>query len=123
MQEDVASHIKKCPAVKQLDRFEHQLYHSKGINAGSDDDDDDADEKSCLIDVSSGSNERTFPVKVRLKLLERWHLLVYSSQEWYEWLKEVPMYTLFRLDNIYTDHSIDGISPWCSHKDWRMVLL
>ncbi|KAG0564589.1 hypothetical protein KC19_8G123200 [Ceratodon purpureus] len=58
LQEDVASHIKKCPAIKQLDRFEHQLYYSKGINAGSD---DDADETS--DDVCSGANEKIYPVK------------------------------------------------------------
>jgi hypothetical protein len=52
--------MKKCPAVKQLDRFEHQLYHKKGINAGSDDDSDD--------DVSSDAPERVYSVKVSVKL-------------------------------------------------------
>jgi len=55
--------MKKCPAVKQLDRFEHQLYYRKGINAGSDDD-DDAEET--LDDVSS---ERVYSVKVSVKFL------------------------------------------------------
>lgn len=73
MQEDVANHIKKCPAVKQLDRFEHELYHRKGINAGSDDDADEISDHVC-----SGANEKVYPVKVSLK---RRHLLVYSSQE------------------------------------------
>jgi hypothetical protein len=47
--------VKKCPAVKQLDRFEHLLYHSKGINAGSDDDTDD---------LCSDATENIYPVKV-----------------------------------------------------------
>lgn len=64
MQRDIENHMKKCPAVKQLDRFEHQLYHKKGINAGSDDDDDDAE--ATLDDVFS---ERVYSVKVSVKLL------------------------------------------------------
>lgn len=51
MQEDVEIHMKKCPAVKQLDRFEHQSYHRKGINAGSDDDAEDADERLHSVKV------------------------------------------------------------------------
>lgn len=53
--------MKKCPAVKQLNRFEHQLYHRKGINAGSD---DDAEET--LGDVSSDASEKVYSVKVSL---------------------------------------------------------
>lgn len=53
LQEDVASHVKKCPAARQLDRFEHQSYYIKGINAGSDDDADDT-----LDGVPVGSIER-----------------------------------------------------------------
>jgi hypothetical protein len=33
----VAIHSRKCPAVKQLERFEKQTYFAKGINAGGDD--------------------------------------------------------------------------------------
>ncbi|CAK9869504.1 unnamed protein product [Sphagnum jensenii] len=34
LQEEVAIHSRKCPAVKQLERFEKQTYFAKGINAG-----------------------------------------------------------------------------------------
>ncbi|CAM6018850.1 unnamed protein product [Sphagnum balticum] len=37
LQEEVAIHSRKCPAVKQLERFEKQTYFAKGINAGGDD--------------------------------------------------------------------------------------
>lgn len=57
LQEDIDNHMKKCPAVKQLDRFEHQLYHRKGINAGSD---DDNGAEETLDDVSS---ERVYSIE------------------------------------------------------------
>ena len=62
MQEEVANHVRKCPALRQLSRFENQAYYCKAINAGS-----AVDSEDTLLceDQSSNSGGRYIHLKVK----------------------------------------------------------
>jgi hypothetical protein len=64
LQTEIANHIRKCPATRQLDDFEQQAYYCKSINAGSDED----EEEGLVSKKSRQVDRRIDNVKVSLFL-------------------------------------------------------